>query len=262
MRGGLWYNVRMKAVYWLPAAALAGFIAGGWGAREELRALRELSESDEAKAVAKSKPDGFDAFASIMRIPDEAKRLPSRKEKGKASRNAIAATNRAPSAATRPVAAPTKQAATNRTTAAMRLMRPEDLQARIEDAQDLWATRVEVARAQWKSKLKLEGEAEKAFDAALQEMNERLYDCVSTLAEIVGREEKLSPETGLRLVGETSSIMADAYDRIGACVAPEMRGEVAEINMVDFIDPGVAEPLVGVQDKLEGSGFAPRGGSR
>ena len=89
MRGGLWYNVRMKAVYWLPAAALAGFIAGGWGAREELRALRELSESDEAKAVAKSKPDGFDAFASIMRIPDEAKRLPSRKEKGKASRNAI-----------------------------------------------------------------------------------------------------------------------------------------------------------------------------
>ena len=28
-------------------------------------------------------------------------------------------------------------------------------------------------------------------------------------------------------------------------------GEVAEINMVDFIDPGVAEPLVGVQDALE-----------
>ena len=44
--------------------------------------------------------------------------------------------------------------------------------------------------------------------------------------------------------------MAGAYDRIGECVAPEMRGEVAEINMVDFIDPGVAEPLVGVQDVL------------
>ena len=43
----------------------------------------------------------------------------------------------------------------------------------------------------------------------------------------------------------------ESFDRIGECVAPELRGEVAEINMVDFIDPGVAEPLVGVQDELE-----------
>ncbi len=262
MRGGLWYNVRMKAVYWLPAAALAGFIAGGWGAREELRALRELSESDEAKAVAKSKPDGFDAFASIMRIPDEAKRLPSRKEKGKTSRNAIAATNRAPSAATRPVAAPTKQAATNRTTAAMRLMRPEDLQARIEDAQDLWATRVEVARAQWKSKLKLDGKSEAAFDAALQEMNEKLYDSMDALATIIGEQESMTPELGLRLLSETTALLAETYDRVGECVAPELRSEVSTMNLADFIDPGVAEPLVRVQDKLGGSGFAPRGGSR
>ena len=52
-------------------------------------------------------------------------------------------------------------------------------------------------------------------------------------------------------MGETATVMAGAYDRIGECVAPELRGEVAEINMVDFIDPGVAEPLVGVQDELE-----------
>ena len=45
-------------------------------------------------------------------------------------------------------------------------------------------------------------------------------------------------------------------------MAPELRDEVSEMNIVDFIDPGVAEPLVGVQDKLEVSGARSRKGSR
>ena len=32
--------------------------------------------------------------------------------------------------------------------------------------------------------------------------------------------------------------------------------------MVDFIDPGVAEPLVGVQDRIEEAGERTRGGRR
>ena len=63
-------------------------------------------------------------------------------------------------------------------------------------------------------------------------------------------------------MGETATVMAGAYDRIGECVAPEMRGEVAEINMVDFIDPGVAEPLVGVQDALQEAAEAAAGERR
>ena len=71
----------MKVVYWLPAAALAGFIVGGWGAREDLRALRDLSKKDEAKAVSKGKPGGFDAFASMVKIPDEARRRPPQRRR-------------------------------------------------------------------------------------------------------------------------------------------------------------------------------------
>ena len=74
---------------------------------------------------------------------------------------------------------------------------PEDLRARIEEAQDLWRTRVDLARAQWKSKLKLSGESETAFDAALQEMNERLYDSVAALAGLLEGRESLTPELGL-----------------------------------------------------------------
>jgi hypothetical protein len=64
----------------------------------------------------------------------------------------------------------------------------------------------------------------------------------------------MTPEAGLRLVGETTAIMADAYDRIGECVSPDMRNEVSQIQIVDFIDPGVADPLISVQGKLESIG--------
>ena len=242
----------MKAVYWIPAAALAGAVVGSWGAREELRAYKGLGVKPEARASAQAgrkKVDGFDAFARMVQIPDAAsrRRPPARQ----APRPEISVTNRASAARQATSSAAGGEGTDEAERPGRRWRRTQDLGARIAEAQELGGARVDLARAQWKSKLKLEGESSSAFDSVLQEMNERLYDCVSTLAEIVGREEKLSPETGLRLVGETSSIMADAYDRIGACVAPEMRGEVAEINMVDFIDPGVAEPLVGVQDKLE-----------
>ena len=85
---------------------------------------------------------------------------------------------------------------------------------------------------------------------------------VAALAEIVAERGKLTTETGLRLMGETATVMSEAYDRIGACVAPELRDEVSEMNIVDFIDPGVAEPLIGVQDKLEAPGARSRKGSR
>jgi hypothetical protein len=134
---------------------------------------------------------------------------------------------------------------------------PDDLAARIDEAQELWATRVDVARAQWKAKLKLSSEAEKAFDDALQEMNEKLYASVQSLARRLASEEKMTPELGFRLMGDTTTILAETYDRIGDLLPQEPRGEVSEMQMVDFVDPAVAEPLIDVQDKLEGFSMRP-----
>ena len=242
----------MKTLYWLPVAALAGMIVGAWGSREELNAYKSLGKSAEGSAATSKKPSGFDAFAHMVQIPDAASRRPRRQPRAQPE---IAATNSVAAA---------RQPGTNEAVRAKspRPPRPRDLGARIDEARDLWSTRVDLARAQWKAKLKLSGDSEAAFDQALQEMNERLYDSVSALAEIIDEQGKLSPETGLRLVGDTTTIMAEAYDRIGACVAPELRDTVADINMVDFIDPGVAEPLVGVQDRIEEAGERARGGRR
>lgn len=245
-----------KVALWLALAGLAGFIVGSWGARDELRAYRK-SEKDE-RIRSSQKAGGFDTFASIVKIPEMTKRprktkpaarppkSPRLADKAKAA--AKARTDDSPAARHTP--APARQPPERRSV--------EDLSVRIEEAQELWRTRVEIARAQWKEKLKLSGEAEQAFDGALREMNERLYDSIAAVAELVAEQDSMSPELGLRLVGETTAIMAETYDKVGACVPAEMRTDVSSMQMVDFVDPGVAEPLVGVQGKLESLRHSPR----
>ena len=244
----------MKAYLWLPLACLVGFLVGSWGARDELRAFKEHTK--EAKEKAAAKPDGFDTFARMVKIPEAARRprrLRRNREAGPVSPIAVTNTTAtvARESAARPSAEPKEVDAALTNTPPARLSR-EDLRARIEEAQDLWRTRVDVARAQWKAKLKLTGDAERAFDAALQEMNQRLYDSISVLAGILSEKEEMTPELGLRLVGETTTILAETYDKIGSCAAPGDREEIAKIQMTDFIDPGVAEPLINVQGKLDG----------
>ena len=246
--------VGFKILLWLPLACLAGFVVGSWGANEELRAFRESVKEGQKESARKA--GGFDTFANMVKIPEMARRPRKGKRSAKkgvkaASTNAIAVVES--SQKTVQVNQPTNAVA-EKATERKTPPRPsrEDLRVRIEEAQDLWRTRVDVARAQWKDKLKLSGESEKAFDTALQEMNERLYDSVAAVADLVSDMETMTPELGLRLVGETTAIMAETYDRIGACVPQEMRSDVSSMQMVDFVDPGVAEPLIGVQGKLDG----------
>ena len=238
-----------KWFFLLPLACLVGFIVGSWGSRADLRALKELDKT-EKRAAAEQKPDGFDTFARMAKIPETA-RHPRRQRPPRTSlrRSVIAVTN-APKAEVS--AAPEATNAVDGAAAPNRRRTPDDLAVRIEEAQEMWATRVDVARAQWKAKLKLSGEAEKAFDDALQDMNEKLYASVSALAERLASDEKMTPELGFRLMGDTSAILAETYDKIGAQLPQDQRAEVSEMQMIDFIDPAVAEPLVTVQDKLEG----------
>ena len=58
-------------------------------------------------------------------------------------------------------------------------------------------------------------------------------------------------------ISDTSAILAETYDKIGAQLPQDQRAEVSEMQMIDFIDPAVAEPLVTVQDKLEGFSMRP-----
>lgn len=247
----------MKSFIWLPIACIAGVIIGAWGPREELRMLKESAEAERKKP--RNAAEGFQAFARMANIPEEAKRSRRRRPDAKPL---FASTNRPPARTVAvtpaPLAPPATQAVetavaatTNAPPRRQERMSPEDLRARIEEAQELWRTRVELARARWKEKLNIDAAMGEKFDAALDSMNEQLYDTMQTMAAMLAQQDKMTPELGLRMMGDATTIMAETYEKLGACVPADRRGEVSEMQVFEFIDPGVAEPLIPVQDKLD-----------
>ena len=253
----------MKNCFWIPLAAIAGVIAGSWGPREDLESYKESVQAERAQKKV-SGTAGFDAFAKLANIPDVARRRP----RAQPRTNEIARVEK--SAGTNAVnLAQAKKPGENspvlndnhRPTAVWMASggSREDLKARIEEAAELWNTRVELAKTQWKGKLGIgDDKASAAFESAVATMNESLRDTMEAFAEEIENAGKMTPELGLRMMGDLTRNLAEAYDAIGAAVPPERRAEVSEIPVHEFIDPMVAEPLIGVQDKLEG-GFMRHG---
>ncbi len=253
----------MKAYFWIPIACLVGVLIGAWGPRGEIREMKRLAE--ERKSLPKNAAaEGFQAFAKLANIPDEAKR--PRRRRGKEKPLFSGGTNRvargrlgqsAPPGAPGRLGQATPPGATTPTNvpAAVeekrRFIPAGDLRARLEEAQELWRTRVEIARANWKAKLKVKPADEARFNAALDEMNEQLHGTMNSLAQLIAEKGKVTSELGLRLVGDATTIMAETYEKVGACTSSDLRETVSDMPMTDFIDPGVAEPLVGVQDMFE-----------
>ena len=240
----------MKNWFWIPLAAIAGVIAGSWGPREDLRLFREKSR-EAATAKKTSDASGFGAFAKMVNIPDMARRRPQRKAQAKPRPGAP--TDAAPAVPAAPAVAETPPDG-DRQDGRRRPHRMDaaDLKVRIDEAAELWRTRVELARTQWKSRLGIAGtQGDAAFDEALRQMNESLTESMEALAGEIERAGKLTPELSLRLMGEASTAMVNAYDALGEAMPPESRGKLAEMPVYEFIDPSVAEPLVGVQDKLD-----------
>ena len=242
----------MKNWFWIPLAAIAGVIAGSWGPREDLESYKESVQAERTQRKV-SGTAGFDAFARLANIPDVAKRRPKAGTNGVERVAKVERVARVEKVETNGVEAVEQRRP--------RLSR-EDLESRIEEAAELWNTRVEIAKTQWKDRLGIKDEkSSAAFDSAVATMNEALRDTMEALAEEIEKAGKVSPELGLRMMGDLSRNLADAYDAIGALVPADRRGEVSEMPVHEFIDPMVAEPLIGVQDKLEG-GFRIHGEGR
>jgi len=233
---------------WLPLAFVVGGLIGAYGPMEELRTREERAEAEKTKAKAKQKASGaFGSFAQIVNIPDEAKRPRRPRRMPKDDKPAAASTNETNSASE---AAPTNAPSTRKRRPEKRLS-PEDLKARIDEASDLWRTRIEVAKASAVSKLGLDDAGKASFEEALDAMNDRLRESVQIVADQIASAERMTPELGVRLMGDVSTALAETYDAIGACAGEGKRDEVSKMNLADFIDPSVAEPFVAVQDKLE-----------
>ena len=253
-----------KALIWLPVAFVLGGLVGYWGPSADLRELS--SRTEESKSKSASPANGFGSFARIVNIPDMAdprrmrrRSRPAPESEAKPAEGAETKPD-VPEGVSAEPSAPAEAAP--QPLRERRQMSPEDLQARIDEAADLWRARADMARAKACERLSLNADGQARFDEALDGMNERLRESIQTIADLLEDQESMTPELGIRLMGDLSTTLAETYDAVGACVGEELRGEVSNLNLTDFVDPSVAEPLIAVQGKLDGEMGYQRGSSK
>lgn len=245
-----------KALVWIPVAFVLGGMIGFVSPNEELQALKKRPSEEVAKTGPAKPANGFGSFAQLVNIPDAAnmKRRRARKEKPAVTAAVVAETNAVPDNVENDM--PPESASEPQE------LNPEDLRLRLEEAADLWRTRAEMAKAKAVENLGLDAAGETRFNEAVSAMNEKLRDSMQAIADLLADEESMTPELGFRLMGDLSTTLAESYDAVGAATTPERRGEVSNLQMIDFVDPMVAEPLIAVQGKLGGGPLRLPGGHR
>lgn len=235
----------MKYWYLIPLAALVGLIAGSWGPRADLAALRELQETEKAERAARPRSGGFGAIADLANVPSRASRSrmvkveePDKVEEKSETNDVDVAEN---------------EAETNEVeiTETRQRVTPEDLRARIDEAAELWRTRAEIAKTQWKTKLALTDEGAAQFDATIDAMNDALRETMVVASEEIAKAGKLTPELGTKLIADMTRTLGETYEAIGQSAPSEKRAEVSGMTLHDLVDPSVMEPLVSVQGLLD-----------
>lgn len=231
----------MKQVVWIPLAVLAGLILGSWGPRLEAKKLRV--DNDALKKELKQKggaQNTLGALTQMMHIPDA--------DAAPAARPRPAVTN-APAATTNEL-----PAATN---APPRPRRPReelrrDFRERIEQGMEAWRIRSDIARNNFLADAKFTPEQTAQFDVLMKAMNLRLKDRLTKFAEEVKSGQKVTPESGARVIHDLSGAVVLTYDEMDRTLPSTWRGSGPKpLDIADFIEPTVAEPLIGIEGEIE-----------
>jgi hypothetical protein len=228
----------MKLWHLLPFTLLAGLLIGRWLPTGETR----VESAVRIEATTKNNEASINNITRLIQIPDKASKQRPRR---------IPATNTPPALISQE--SNSTNPATNAHTprANHRRLSPEDLRARMEEAKDLWRTRAELARVQMFEKLNLQtAEQQTRFDNAINTMNQSLLNSMQGLATEIKTSPEMTPEQGVRAIAQMTTAMTTAYDGIFQAVPQEKQADVGKMQMTDFIDPSVIEPLAEVQDKL------------
>ncbi len=248
----------MKYLVFIPFAVLLGLAAGSLAPRRELAELRLENRQLKKELESSNKTGKLAALNSIMKIPGGTH----------SGRNSHASSPQPDDTteADEPIAENTATAQTNltaETTAETadaserrrrrRLMpnpRSKNFEAELEEAKELWKTRVAMARSQWLAKLELDEARSELFDNAFAEMNEKLYLTMQIVADELKSGSEMTSEAGLRVVNEVTTTLVETYDQLDQVVPPDRRPALETMEMQDFIDPMAFEPLIDVRDKL------------
>lgn len=223
----------MKGWLFVPVALVAGIALGGWAPRLEARRLK----NELALARHTSRDTGTQVLGTLSQVM----KIPS-----------------APSARATPETTSPSPAADGLDTAAAPDRTPSDMGAesdfgsRLEQAKELWRTRSELVRNTFAASTALNADQLARFDTLVAAMNLRIKTSIQSFAEQLRSQENLTPEDGIRLVNELSGHLVQAYGDLDQSMPPSWRaGSGGGLNISDLIDPSVAEPLVGLESRMD-----------
>lgn len=232
-------------VLWAVVALVAGLALGGWGLRADLHKAREELRVQQAKAGKGGKRSAeLEGIRTMLRLPegrdDTSEPHPKRSaahshSDSNTNTNAAAASQQPPSAppATGP-ASPRKS-----------------MDEQIQQASELWNTRVALARSSFVSNVGLNKDQENQFDILVGAMNLRLGDSIEKWAVYLKAKQDLNPEDGIRIMKDLSEAMVLTYDELDRNMPPDWRNKAGEnFQLFNFIDPEVARPLVDAEEIL------------
>ncbi len=233
----------MKAAAWIVLALLTGLVLGALGPRAELRRARqEVKDLDILlKSRSQARSTALADVTGMLRLSESVARGRS-----------AAASNAAPVAAASPA---TPSAASNVVAQAKpphdRARERRDLREQIDKAAEVWRVRSDVARSAFLANAGLDAEQAANFDVVMEAMNVRLKERITFWADRFRDGSELSQETGMRMMNDLSGVLVLTYDEMDRKLPPTWRTTGgAQMEMTDFVDPAVAEPLIGLEDRL------------
>jgi hypothetical protein len=243
----------MKPYLWIPFALLLGLVIGGWGPRSELQTLREdLKKTKKLLQETKKHGGGSDVGQVTRLLGIEGQGRPA--ADAPAREAAADRSNGAARAAIPPEPSPTASAAvpppppgeTGDGTRPAQRNREEELETAIE----LWKLRSDIARSTFLANGHLSDEQAMNFDVLIEAMNVRLAHSIETWAAAVETKD-VNAEDGIRLMSQVTDALVLTYDEMDRKLPNNWRQAGGKgMQLMDFIDPSVARPLLQVEGKV------------
>ncbi|MCF7839072.1 MAG: hypothetical protein K9N49_10635, partial [Candidatus Marinimicrobia bacterium] len=137
---------------------------------------------------------------------------------------------------------------------------PATFRERLETASEVWRLRADLARQRLFDRVQPEPDQAARFDVLMEAMNLRLGAAIDDWAARIAAADEVTPAMGVRMMHEITGVLALTYDELDRTLPPAWQAnDDGSFELVTFIDPEVAMPLIAVEDTLRASRPARRG---
>ena len=218
----------MKTAFYVVAALLAGLVLGSWSVKSDLRkAQQEITVLKEQSSHRVTRQDNLRNITSLLRVPEATRRT----ETPVLTTNEVPVAAEAPASTTNAVESPSLR---------------ENIQLAIE----AWKTRSALARTGFLSNINASPVQTQMFDKAVEAMNKELGEKIQQWANHLRNQADVTPETGLRMMNDLSTVVVKSYDELDRVLAPGWREQAGDgFQLFDYINPEVALPLADLENR-------------